>query len=204
MPGKINQNVLSRIGITLSDQIDLRSVNSESFQIRRHGGNALPGKYSGQTGILNFSPDEALDSNTTYQIFLPAGGIKDYAGNTIEKEFVSYFSTGETIDTALTTTTEYKRMHDIHNISIRVSPNPMNPQSKVRITLKNAANIIKNKSVLIKLYDTKGRQLLRTPSHVEKLIQGIILNTRHLASGIYLVKAEIGSRRLVQSMIINQ
>jgi len=58
----------------------------------------LSGKYSHQFAIVNFSPDQPLLPNTTYEIVIPAGGIKDYAGNTTATTFTSYFSTGPTIN----------------------------------------------------------------------------------------------------------
>jgi hypothetical protein len=44
--------------------------------------------------ILNFDPDEDLLPNTTYEVVLPAGGVKDLVGNGIAAEFKSTFTTG--------------------------------------------------------------------------------------------------------------
>ena len=93
----VDQALTTRVGVTLTDQIELRSVDRSSFIVRPVGGDPLVGKYSGQTGIVNFSPDEPLDPNTTYEIVVPAGGIRDYAGNAVSTEFTSFFSTGSEI-----------------------------------------------------------------------------------------------------------
>lgn len=92
----VNRALTSRIGITLTDNILTETINKNTFIVRPVGGAALSGKYSYQSSIINFSPDVPLLANTTYEIVIPAGGLKDYAGNTITKSFTSYFSTGPT------------------------------------------------------------------------------------------------------------
>ncbi len=95
--GAINQNVKTRVGVTLSDWYDLDSVTSTSFIVRPAGGSALPGIYSGEQGILNFWPSQPLLANTTYEVVIPAGGIKDFSGNPTTSAFISNFATGPTI-----------------------------------------------------------------------------------------------------------
>lgn len=90
----VNRALTSRIGITLTDNIQFETINRNTFIVRPLGGQALTGKYSYQFSIANFSPDQPLLANTTYEIVVPAGGMKDYAGNAISETFVSYFSTG--------------------------------------------------------------------------------------------------------------
>ena len=57
------------------------------------GGRALEGTFSVTMSVLNFEPAEDFEPGTTYEIVLPAGGIKDYVGNGIAEEFRSTFST---------------------------------------------------------------------------------------------------------------
>jgi YVTN family beta-propeller protein len=90
-----DQPVTSRVGITLSDQIDLRTVSTSTFIVRPVGGSALAGKYSGQSGILNFSPDAALLPGTTYEVVVTAGGMKDDVGIGVAA-FTSRFTTAGT------------------------------------------------------------------------------------------------------------
>lgn len=92
----VNRALTSRIGVTMTDAVLLESVNKNTFIVRPVGGAALSGKYSHQFSIVNFSPDQALLPNTTYEIVIPAGGIKDFMGNTVGTTFTSYFSTGAT------------------------------------------------------------------------------------------------------------
>ncbi len=92
----VNRALTSRIGVTFTDNIILESVNKNTFIVRPLGGAALSGKYSHQFSMVNFSPDQPLLPNTTYEVVIPAGGIKDYAGNSVSKTFTSYFSTGST------------------------------------------------------------------------------------------------------------
>jgi DNA-binding beta-propeller fold protein YncE len=91
--GATQQKATSRVGLTLTDWIDLRSVNNTTFVVRPLGGAALTGKYSGEQGILNFWPDQPLQAATTYEVVIPAGGLKDFSGNGVPAAFVSRFST---------------------------------------------------------------------------------------------------------------
>jgi DNA-binding beta-propeller fold protein YncE len=95
----VSQAVTSRVGITLSDQIDTRTINTTNFIVRPLGGSAIPGRFSNQTGIVNFWPDTPFQANSTYEIHLPAGGIKDFAGNGLRQSFTSRFSTGAILGT---------------------------------------------------------------------------------------------------------
>jgi DNA-binding beta-propeller fold protein YncE len=88
-----DQPVTSRVGITLTDHVDLRTVNSSTFIVRPVGGAALPGKYSAQSGIVNFWPDQPLLAGTTYEVVVPAGGLRDDAGNGAPATFTSRFTT---------------------------------------------------------------------------------------------------------------
>ena len=86
-------NVKSRIGISLTDNIELATVNAASFIVRPVGGQALPGKYSVRMGVVNFDPDEDLEPATTYEVVLPEGGMGDLVGNRMAAEFKSTFTT---------------------------------------------------------------------------------------------------------------
>lgn len=94
-PGAAGEPATTRVGLTFSDRIDLASVGDTTLLVRPlGGGGALPGKYSEQMGIVNFSPDEPLLPETTYEVIVPAGGIRDAAGNATDEDFVSIFTTG--------------------------------------------------------------------------------------------------------------
>lgn len=93
--GALQQATSSRIGLALSDSILPESIDSSSFIVRPRGGAALAGTYSVQLGIVNFAPAQALAPNTTYEVIVPAGGLKDYAGNPIATAFSAQFTTGD-------------------------------------------------------------------------------------------------------------
>ena len=95
--GETNQAVTSRVGLTFTDGIDATSVTTETFIVRKSGGSALPGKYSFYKSIVNFSPDEPLEQNASYEVVVPAGGVTDYMGNATTEQFVSAFGTGDAV-----------------------------------------------------------------------------------------------------------
>jgi hypothetical protein len=84
----------SRIGLSFTDNLEIATVNPASVIVRPVGGEPLKGVYGLYMGILNFDPDEDLMPNTTYEIVLPQGGVKDFVGNGIAAEFKSTFTTG--------------------------------------------------------------------------------------------------------------
>ncbi|MCH8844882.1 MAG: Ig-like domain-containing protein [SAR324 cluster bacterium] len=96
--GASGQPVTSRVGLTFTDQVDLASVDLSTVIVRRRGALApLPGRFSHQTGIVNFWPDAPLAPNAVYEVLVPAGGVRDYAGNATPTGFSSLFSTGGAI-----------------------------------------------------------------------------------------------------------
>ncbi|KYF49088.1 hypothetical protein BE08_26745 [Sorangium cellulosum] len=84
----------SRVGLSLTDNVEIATVHHGSFIVRPMGGQQVKGKFGVYMGIVNFDPDEDLMPNTTYEIVLPAGGMKDLVGNGIASEFKSTFTTG--------------------------------------------------------------------------------------------------------------
>ena len=76
----INVPATSRVGLTLNAHIDLRTVSAATFIVRPVGGAALAGTYSGQSGILNFTPASPLAAGVTYEVVVPAGGMTDDVG----------------------------------------------------------------------------------------------------------------------------
>lgn len=94
----VSRALTTRIGITLTDNIMNESINTDNFIVRPVGGQKIDGEFSYAFSTINFSPSQPLQANTTYEVYIPAGGIKDVVGNPIAETFVSYFSTGPTGD----------------------------------------------------------------------------------------------------------
>jgi hypothetical protein len=84
----------SRIGLSLTDNLELATVHQGSFIVRPVGGAPVKGTFGLYMGILNFDPDGDLMPNTTYEVVLPKDGVKDLVGNGIAAEFKSTFTTG--------------------------------------------------------------------------------------------------------------
>lgn len=95
--GETNVATSSMIGISLTDQIDPRTVDNTHFIIRPVGGAPLSGTYTTQTGSINFVPDQPLSTGTTYEITVIKDGVLDLAGNGVLVESVTRFSTGSSV-----------------------------------------------------------------------------------------------------------
>ena len=108
-PNSVNQALTSRVGMIMSDQIDVRSLDTSTFIVRPVGGTTIAGTYSTQMGIINFVPAQPLQPNTTYEVLLPRGQMTDNIGNPLEADFRMLFSTGASIQsTALNMPPEVK------------------------------------------------------------------------------------------------
>ena len=69
-------------------------VNGETFIVRPLGGAPIEGLlYFAYNDVLTFAPSEDLRADTTYEVVIPAGGIRDAADNGIEG-YSFRFSTG--------------------------------------------------------------------------------------------------------------
>lgn len=88
--GATQQALSTRIGVSMSDNVEIHSLDSNRFSLRPVGGERLSGKYSVQMGVVNFSPDEALAPATEYE--LRVSGVEDLVGNE-GGSFVSRFTT---------------------------------------------------------------------------------------------------------------
>ena len=95
-PDSTNQSTLTRIGLSMSDNIDVESLGTTSFMVRPlddhdNAGDVVEGHYSAQGGIVNFSPSQPLAPNTRYEVVV--NGVKDWAGNRTP-QYLARFTTG--------------------------------------------------------------------------------------------------------------
>ncbi len=93
--GATGQPLTTRVGLSFTDQIDLRSIDASSLIVRPVGGEPLEGSIAHMQTLVGFAPTEPLSPDTTYEVVLPAGGVTDLVGNAIAVEHRSAFSTGD-------------------------------------------------------------------------------------------------------------
>ncbi|MCH9647135.1 MAG: Ig-like domain-containing protein [Deltaproteobacteria bacterium] len=96
--GRTNYPVGAPISLLIHETLETTTIiNGATFIVQPLGGSPITGRtVFSFNDILTFTPDQPLMPNTTYEVLLPAGGIKDAAGNGI----VGYgftFSTGSTV-----------------------------------------------------------------------------------------------------------
>lgn len=96
--GRTNYPVGAPISLLIHETLETTTIiNGSTFIVRPLGGSPISGRtVFSFNDILTFTPDQPLAPNTTYEVVLPAGGIKDAAGNGM----VGYgftFSTGATV-----------------------------------------------------------------------------------------------------------
>jgi len=92
--GETFVTTLGRIGVSFDEMIEHGSVFEGSFRVWTERGEPVAGRFNTQENIVNFTPDEPLEADTTYLVSLPAGGVTDVSGNPTEVDRSWVFSTG--------------------------------------------------------------------------------------------------------------
>ena len=98
--GDVKQPLTSRVTLYFSDDIELDSVSEKNIIVRKNGDcTPLAGVFSKSSfNAISFGAKQPLLANSTYNVIVPAGGIKDLAGNAATVGSVSHFSTGTTAE----------------------------------------------------------------------------------------------------------
>jgi cytochrome c peroxidase len=88
----------SRLALSLSDQIDTRSVREDTVILRPlDGGAAVPVRFGLQHTIVHVDPLVPLQPDTSYELLAVAGGLTDLVGNPLTATRSLLFSTGQTV-----------------------------------------------------------------------------------------------------------
>lgn len=97
LEGAQNLPLTSRLGVTFSEFVDVKSVWEGSVRLYEAGtdpdATRVPGVASAQEVIVNFSPFCLLRPGTEYVLEIPAGGVRDVSGNAIAEPFTLRFRT---------------------------------------------------------------------------------------------------------------
>jgi hypothetical protein len=94
----VRQPLSTRVTVFFSEDIDIASINSANLIVRKVGGAAVDGVYSKSSfNALSFGARQPLEANTTYEVVVPSGGLKDLVGNPLMTAAVARFSTGTSI-----------------------------------------------------------------------------------------------------------
>jgi large repetitive protein len=98
--GAINQPLTSAIGLVIHERLDATTVNDQTIQLRALGGEPLPAIVIHTSyDVINLVPVAPLAADTTYEVRLVDGGVRDVAGNSIEP-YSFFFATGDTLQQA--------------------------------------------------------------------------------------------------------
>ena len=89
--GEATVPITGRITISFSSPIDFRSA--DTVRLREPGGGEVRVRHICELGALHLSPEAPLKPGTTYTVEVPAGSVKDHAGNAIAQAYTASFST---------------------------------------------------------------------------------------------------------------
>ena len=97
--GQTNYPLGAPISLVIAEELEsFTIVNADSIVVRPVDGIAIDSAWISfsHDGILTYTPTEYLLADTTYEVIIPAGGIKDISGNGIEG-YSFTFSTGSAV-----------------------------------------------------------------------------------------------------------
>lgn len=96
--GAVNQPLGTVIGLVIAETLDDATISEKTLIVRPVGGEPIAADVvSYSYNVVNIAPRSPLAANTTYEVEVVAGGIKDVSGNGITgKKF--WFSTGATLN----------------------------------------------------------------------------------------------------------
>jgi hypothetical protein len=95
--GATSVSTEARVSIVFSDFVNLETVSTDTVSVRPVGGEPLDGIYTYQFNHLSFSSNEPLSDDTTYEVSIPAAGVRDVMGNGLAEDVLIRFSTGSTV-----------------------------------------------------------------------------------------------------------
>jgi hypothetical protein len=93
-PDALQVALSGRIGLSFDEQVEAASVFAGSVRVADARGQPVPGRFNVQESLINFTPDQPWEPDTTYSVTLPAGGVTDISGNPTEVEHRFRFATG--------------------------------------------------------------------------------------------------------------
>ena len=86
----------ARIGLSFTDQLDLRSATADAVSLRPlSGGDPIPLQLGLDMTVMHLWPDEPLADDTSYEVLLRAGGLTDLVGNALATDVRIVFTTGD-------------------------------------------------------------------------------------------------------------
>lgn len=99
--GARNQPRTSVVGLVVHEQLDATTVSDQTFRVRPVTASGVGAAIAGVVihtsyQVINFTPVQPLAADTTYEVDVVAGGIRDVAGNGISP-YRYRFSTGPTL-----------------------------------------------------------------------------------------------------------
>lgn len=208
--GAPNQAVTSRIGIVFDEEVDNRTLTSAQIEVRPRGGPPIAGTYGHTMGVVNFTPSAQLLPNTTYEVVVKSGGVKDWTGNGTPCDFTFKFSTGASVEggpatgnercpNAVHTRTEYKPFTRLAGEWIS--------ESGLRIRLQGEVPRGMARIGRLTIADMNGRVRVDTKLETADLAKGWTLEERGASSlprGFYRLRLEAGKARLQGSVAVTR
>lgn len=199
--------VTARIGIAFDEEVDNRTLNSENISVRAKGSTAaVAGVYGHTMGVVNFTPDQPLQANTTYEVVVKAGSVKDWTGNAIAGEFGFRFSTGPSVEGGAWTNAVGNHSVAAWKPRARLSGEFRSGQGLLfRLQGDSPAGMSRNGRIT--LADMSGRVRMDVTVDTDALARGFVLDpgsTARLGKGIYRARLQAGAATLSCAVFVSR
>jgi hypothetical protein len=204
--GQPRQAVTSRIGIGFDEEIDNRTLTTGTITVRAKGSaTAIAGVYGHSMGTVNFTPDQPLQPNMTYEVVVKAGAVKDWTGNPIAGEFGFRFSTGATVEGGAWLNSVANARVPVWKAKARLSGR-ITPGG-LTFSLDGEAPRGMARNGWVTLSDLNGRTVMEFPVDTGDLGRGFALDggrTAVLGKGLYRARLEAGTAVLSCAIYVNR
>ncbi|MDB5104164.1 MAG: hypothetical protein JWP91_1853 [Fibrobacteres bacterium] len=204
--GQPRQPVTSRIGIAFDEEIDNRTLTTENISVRAKGSSVpIPGVFGHTMGVVNFTPDQPLQANTTYEVVVRAGAVKDWTGNGIQDEFGFRFSTGTSVEGGAWINSVGTSRTRIWRPQARLTGETGSSGLVFRLQGDAPHGMARTGRIIVA--DMMGRVRLTVPVETDALSQGFALDlgrTAGLGKGFYRARLEAGAVNLSCALFVGQ
>lgn len=204
--GQPRQAVTSRVGIAFDEEVDNRTLTTGNIVVRVKGTEgAIPGVYGHTMGVVNFTPDQPLLANTTYEVVVKAGSVKDWTGNAIPTEYGLRFSTGSTVEGGAWVNSVGTRPVAAWKPRPRLSGETLAGGTGLRLSLQGDLPPGMARNGHVTLADMSGRIRLSAAVDAEALVRrgSIDLGAAGLGKGVYRARLDAGAVSLSCAVFIN-
>lgn len=189
--GAVRIPLTGRVGLAFDEEVDNRLLHPGVVQVRPVGGAPIAGDYGHTLGVVNFTPKQKLAANTTYEVVVPQGALKDWTGNGNAKPVLLRFSTGSILSAGIGARPSQRATWRLRP---RLSA-ARDGSGEWRLRLQGWEDLPAGTPIRVEFSDAAGRPLQALRTSAEDLRAGTTWRPRGRVFGPVLMRLVAGGKR---------